>query len=86
MKYGLVVPMIVTGGGDDLLDMADEVTEALANLEECSPELLDCAVSADAGTRTVVVELTVEAESVGKATDLGLSYIRTAIHHRLRDS
>lgn len=82
MMYEAVVPIRVTftGGGADLGTVIDQVTDQLAIIDEQTPELLDYAVSSDAGDNTAVFEVTVEASDEMEALAAAVSWIRTAIH------
>lgn len=82
MMYQAVIPVHVSPGDTDadLGEVIDEVTDALALIDERTPELLDYAVSSDATDNSVVFELTVEADDDLQALSAALSWVRTAIH------
>jgi hypothetical protein len=70
----------VVEGERDLFVGADAVTDALVDQEKCTLELLDSAVSADRGARTVEIEVTVRAASENEAIAVGHAAVRAAIH------
>lgn len=84
MIFGIAVPLTVmnahSGPPADLFEAVEALAEALANLEDCKPSLLDSTLSADRSNNLVVVEVSIEADSIGQALDEGLSCIRAGIH------
>ncbi len=84
MIFGIGVPLTVmnahSGPPDDLFEAVESLTEALADLEDCNRSLLDSTLSADKSTNQVVVEVSIEADSIDQALDEGQSCIRAAIH------
>lgn len=80
MKYGLTVPLMVSGVHGDLGEAADRLANQLAESQQRDPRLLDFGIGSDATNDTVEVELTVDVGSPGDAVTLGLSCLRTAIH------
>jgi hypothetical protein len=84
MIFGIGVPLTVqnahSGPLEDLFEAVESLAEALAELEDCKPNLLDSTLSADKSTNIVVVEVSMEANSIGQALDEGLSCIRAGIH------
>lgn len=70
----------VVEGSGDLFAWADAVTEALLAHERCTAEVLDSAVSADRGERTIEIEVTVRAGSEYEAITVGHAAVRSAIH------
>ena len=67
-------------GPDDLFDAADNVTEALVELEESHPALKDSTVSVDKSIMEVTIQVSVAAETLEEAQAIGDSCIRSAIH------
>lgn len=81
MIYGIGIPLDVTGPPDvDLFGSVERLADALADLEDCVPELKDSTLSADKTTNTVRVEVSIAADSIGDALNQALACIRTAIH------
>lgn len=67
-------------GQVDLFEHADAVTKALLEQEQCTPEVLDSAVSADRAGRVMEIDVTVRATSEDEAIAVGQAAIRSAIH------
>lgn len=82
MMYEAVIPIRVAfaGGPADLGPVIDQVTDQLAIVDAQTPELLDYAVSSDAGDNTAVFEVTVEAGDEMEALAAAVSWTRAAIH------
>lgn len=80
MKFGVGIPLHVFCPPERFFDSVERVGDALIDLEACSPELLDSTFSANLDDLSVLVEVSVEAKTVGGALDLAVSFIRTAIH------
>lgn len=80
MKVGVGIPLRVSCPPERFFGSVDRVGDELIDLEACSPELLDSTFSADLEDSSVVVEVSVEAETIGQALDLAVSFVRTAIH------
>ncbi len=78
--YGLEVKLRVSGPLDTIADHVDVVTQELAKLESCTPELLDFTVGLTVSERLVEIEMTVEADFAEDAPKVGLGCARTAIH------
>ncbi|MDR0342932.1 MAG: hypothetical protein LBI49_07375 [Nocardiopsaceae bacterium] len=82
MMYEAIIPIRVT-----LADPAaglglaiDQVTDQLDLVDERTPELLDYAVSSDAGDSTAVFEITADASDEMDALAGAVSWVRAAIH------
>ena len=70
---------LVEGSGD-LFEWADTVTQALLDQGQCTPQVLDSAVSADRDKSTIEVEVTVRADLEHEAIAVGHAAVRSAIH------
>jgi hypothetical protein len=64
----------------DLFQHGEAVMDALLAQQECTPEVLDFAVSVDAEKSLVEIELTVQGVSYETAVAVGQATIRAAIH------
>jgi hypothetical protein len=84
MMFGIGIPLTVRNEvdeiPDDLFEGVDKLAEALSDLEECDKSLLDSSLSADKGEGRVIVEVTVDAATLGAAVDKALGSVRAAIH------
>ena len=67
-------------GPGDLFEAADNVAEALIDLEESHPALKDSTVSVDGNLNQVTIELSVRAETLEEAAEIGDGCLRAAIH------
>jgi hypothetical protein len=79
--YEVVIPLRVGLPADiGLGEAIDRATDELAAIDKRTPELLDYAVSSDAGARTAVFEITVEAPDGLEALNGAVSWVRAALH------
>lgn len=67
-------------GSGDLFEAADNVAEALIDLEESHPALEDSTVSVDGNLNQVTIDLSVRAETLEEAAKIGDACLRAAIH------
>jgi hypothetical protein len=80
MKYWVKIPVHVAQYQGDLGDNIDEVVQELVKLQGCSGELLDFSADSDATDDTAAFAVTVEADSLESALQVGTAFIRAAIH------
>jgi hypothetical protein len=82
MMYEAVISIRVALADPDahLGEAIDQVTDQLALIDERTPDLLDYAVSSDAGDSTAKFELTVDASDEMNALAGAVSWVRAAIH------
>jgi hypothetical protein len=80
MMFAVDVPIrLEVSGTADIGGVIDGVTDQLALIGEEPPELLDFAVSSDAGTDGSSFELTVDAEDPVEALGRAVGWVNAAI-------